>query len=337
MKIKWLLSVLISLFLWSVLVAGTQEQEFLLCTKKDSTLSVRSIKNIHVPKKPIGLLKSEDGQKVLLKTSDGYEFPAIFFDRGKDKVVVYGQGFPGSKEAMLPEASLFDECDAIIFDYRWYDLRDFLLTASHWFPLGASLIGKESEEVITVLHFLQSKKKYKEIIGLGQCYSCYTFLRAQYIQEKRPGSVCFSKLILDSCWPSLFKFTKSLQYDPMLSINPQDGGTYEVIKSLLALPGVSHLISGLLYIGLPNISLGKYLTQVRCQKLFLHGSDDLLIPYETAFLPMFAEYVSEEQALAIVMPAGHVSLSTSYRDFYKAVCTHFIEGSKQRVVKELVA
>jgi len=328
----------VSLFFLSIfgvkILAQGQEKDFFLCSKKDSILSVKSIRPFQVlHEKKSSLLSCDKGEQILLKTADGYEFAAIFFDRGKENIVIFGQGFPGSKDAMIPEASLLDECDAIIFDYRWNDLSTFLSKLSHWFPLGKSLISSSAEEVIAVLKFIKNKKKYKEVIGLGQCYSCYTFLRAQYIQEKTLDPACFSKLILDSSWASIFSFTKTLQYDPMLAVNPQNSGTSEIIKSGLALPGVRHAISGFFYMGLPEISVKKYLKKVMCPMLFLHGSDDLLIPYETGFLPMFTEFVSEERALAVIMPTGHVNLSTNHKEFYRVVCNLFIYGGKKKVLE----
>lgn len=329
-------NILMITFFCGALFAGNQEGEFLLCSKKNSVLCVKTIQQIQAPKAAATLLTCDRGEQVVLKTSDEYEIPVVFFDRGKDKVVVLGQGFPAEKETMLPEVNMLNDYDVIIFDYRWSNLTAFLLKISHWLSLGRSLVGDGSKDVLAVLNFLQSKKKYKEIVGLGQCYSCYTFLRTQYIQEKIPDSIRFTKLLLDSCWPSLFSFTRSLQYDPLLAMNPQESGTHETVKKFLALPGVRNLISEVLFLFIPDISIKKYLEKISCPMLFFHGGNDLLIPYETTFLPMFVELVPEEQALAVIMPAGHVSLSMSHRDFYKKVCDLFIEDGRQGVQNFLI-
>src|SRR3989338_973729 len=151
------------------------------------------------------IAQAESAESVVLKTHDGYSFSALYFNRGSDTVLVLGQGFFGVKENMLFEAGLFSKYDIIAFDYRWNELGEFLLNPRHW-NTGFLLI-KEADEVESVLDFLQQKKQYKNIVGLGQCYSCFTFIMAQYKRQKHK-KLNFTKLILDSCWLSLFDFAK---------------------------------------------------------------------------------------------------------------------------------
>lgn len=117
-----------------------------------------------------------------LRTESGLEFPVLHIDRGSDTVIVLGQGLSDPKEVMLPIAALFETCDVILFDYRWYDSFNSTQTKA----LFTGSFHNEVEEVRAVLSAAKDKG-FKKVIGLGLCYSAVLFAKVQAEQGENEG------------------------------------------------------------------------------------------------------------------------------------------------------
>jgi len=265
-----------------------------------------------------------------LKTKDNVSFDVLFLDRQSDKVLVIGQGFPGSKEDGLYEAGLFNDYDVILFDYRWKDMLSFMVSFQTAFSPLNRFFYDEIEEVKSVVAFLKKKKNYKEIVGLGQCYSNFTFVAAQATGKE----ALFDKLILDSCWFSLKAFVKQITLDPWLPGSPQDGGAPKWLKKILACCAVREPLLLLSHLIVPNVSIEPYLSTLKITPiLFIHGIYDLMVPYKSTFQKIWKATSSSKKA-AFVTPFRH-STNTENPEIYKLICDQFIKNDFDQFVQQV--
>ena len=264
--------------------------------------------------------------KVVLNTSDKVEFEAIFFDRGSDKLVVLGQGFPGTKETWWYEIEyIFNDYDVVIFDYRWRNTRQFVKESFSLFrPVRSiiqSLITPEKEEVKSVVEHFKKLKKYDDVIGVGLCFSCFSFIKAQQRSESLEEPL-FSKLILEGCWPSFLELAQQVQVDPWLLSDPIKGGTPQFIKSILTFFPIYYPLLAVSSIIYPDISIQRELSQLRCEQiLFIHGKNDPLIPFETGFKKVW-DQTNVSTKIALVTPYHHCEGMDSSLVYESYVCRH---------------
>lgn len=272
----------------------------------------------------LGVLKpSTYKSDYLLKTPLGISVPVTFYDRGSKDLLIFGQGFPGRRESGENIAHLFYNYDVVLFDYRWSRMVNFCVQPSTLLHPIEKFLLEEDEEVRTVTRFITSKKEYAQVIGLAQCYSCFTFAKAQY-QEQCAGSSLFTKLIFDSCWYSFYDFGEQILKDPLLLLSPQGGGTPHEIKTILNLTVAQALFQCVMRTVVPNASIDYYLSNLeRMPFLFIHGTQDLLVPFTTVF-PKIWNSVSGRKA-CFITPRTH-SKSVEDALLYHFMCDTFIRA-----------
>lgn len=217
---------------------------------------------------------------IMLTTTSGVACPARFFDNNRDRVIVLGQGFFCDSNVMQDFVSLLgSDFDYITFDYRWKEFASFALNPSTYLRPQQKIFYDEQEEVLAVVRFVKSRKEYREVIGLGQCYSSFLFVVAQ-AEEQIKGKQLFSRLILDSCWYSLNQFARNVGKDFGLIANPQKGGSF-LLQKICASYALESLIAGLIQC-LPDVTIQSYAAQLKnIPVLFIHGMNDKLIPIES--------------------------------------------------------
>lgn len=266
---------------------------------------------------------SEKPEALTLKTKGGIPFEAHFFDRKSSIVLILGQGFPGDKSAMAHLARFFPDYDIITFDYRWNTLLPLLTRVSTWLHPLSTFIYQEEEEIFAVAHFLENHKKYKQKICLGHCYSNFHFVQAQ-VNAHKAGKRLFDKLILDSCWLSLYAFAETISLDPWLPLNPQDGGAPSFIKTLLASCLIRVPLLGILRLLIPSVSIEEYLSDLTdTPLLFIHGQDDRLVSLD--HFEILWNAASKTPKAAFITPHKHSDNAYSC-PFYRSLCECFIRS-----------
>lgn len=286
------------------------------------------LKQVHQKNNPHETIK-----KILLTTPDGEEIPALFFDRNKDKVIVGGQGFPGPKEEMKWTTRLFHDYDVIIFDYRWHKMPRFIMRLSTLLHPVKTLFLQEKQEVKTVIDYLKKQKKYKEVIGLGECYSNFTFAAAQAEAEEK-HETCFTKLILDSCWHNSRDWVEQISLDPWLPFSPQTGGTPTWLQSFLHKPFVHWAITRILNLITPRLSVEPYLNKVTVPLLFIHGKNDKLVPLDPVFKKVWALTKTTEKAVFITPYEHSYNWQNSW--LYRKICHCFIKAQDGKSGEQLI-
>ncbi len=261
-------------------------------------------------------------QLLTLKTESGLSFEAYFFDRKSPRVLILGQGFPGDKLSMVHLARFFSDYDIITFDYRWNTLLPLLLNGSTWLCPLDTFIYQEEEEICAVARFLEQRKNYEQKVCLGHCYSNFHFVQAQ-VNAQKVGKRLFDKLILDSCWLSLYALAESISLDPWLPFNPQDGGAPALIKSILAFALVRQPLLMLLKLLVPRVSIEEYLPYLTDTPiLFIYGQDDRMV------LPSHFEKLwkaTKTSKAAFITPHKHSDTAYSC-PFYYYICDQFIQA-----------
>jgi pimeloyl-ACP methyl ester carboxylesterase len=210
-----------------------------------------------------------------------------FFDRASDTLLVLGVGFPVQRQRMLPFVKLFPKYDLILFDYRGigsnHDIIKWdLLFPWKWKGLLSWLIAKvdfnisglgtlEEDEVIAVVKACKSKKNYKNVFGLGLCFSSYVFAKAA---EEEP--TLFDKLIFDGSWPSLELVIRRIIKDPSLICsveNPHSLFPCLTHRTCTQSLGIK-LLEYILWLNLYTFPLSHYLSKLTSPMLFIQSVED---------------------------------------------------------------
>ena len=300
------------------------QDKFLLRTnasKESTSLPVQALQQKY-PQADNKLTKLAP-KNIKLKTKKGIKFDAHFYDHGRDQIIILGQGFTGNKKSMDYFVKGFgDSYDMITFDYRWKDLGWYCLNPKTFINPLHQLLHAELDEVKAVVDFVKKRKKYKEVICLGLCYSSFLFLMAQADAEKK-GSSLFTKMIIDSCWYSLDRFLDSISKDPMLPARPQAGGTPEVVKTLLHHSPFYRLCFYSAKKCVPKICIKKYVSKVsKPPILFVHGSDDKLVSMKD-FDQIWSSCPA--QKVGFITPYQHADNFLN-EELYTLLCNLFIQS-----------
>ena len=249
-----------------------------------------------------------------------------FFDNNSDTIVVLGQSLPASKESMLGHAYLFN-CDVIMFDHRWHQsYGTFLLKAlaSGW-PTQR-ILHDEEQEVRAVLGFIRTLKKYKRVIGLGECYSTYLFAKVQADETRAHRQGPFTHLILDSPWHSLRSFAESICNDPLLPLSPGKGGAPKVLKAVTSCPPVKQMILATTFAFLNDVCIEQHLAALTIPVLFIYGRNDLFVPQD--HFNRIWEATPQGLRAALFTPYSHSgNLRRESEELYRQVCERFIASS----------
>ncbi len=193
-----------------------------------------------------------------------------------------------------------------------------------WVNRHESALKRQLRIPANVVNHFKNLKKYDQVVGIGECYSAFTFVISQSV-EQRNGRVLFDKLILDSCWYSLNGFLDQLILDPWLTVDPQDGGASKFVKKIVKNTGLYFAASALLRQITPDFCIKKYLSNLKnVPVLFIHGRKDKLIPVHKEFDKVWnsAKHV---QKAAIFTPFCHVESSRKMGS-YAHLCELFIES-----------
>ncbi len=277
-------------------------------------------------------LSQEKASQLSIKTNIGKKIPVLFFDRGKNKAIVIGQGFPGKKEDAKYKAQVLDDYDILSFDYSWEKIFSFLLQPSTLCHPWKKFFWEEKKVVHAVVNFLKKKKDYKEIVGLGECYSNFTFALAQIEAEGKKEKL-FTKLIFDSCWHNSRDFIEEISLDPWLPFSPQHGGAPELLKKILHSPLFHYPISLLLDLLTPNISTEPYLKKISIPLLFIHGTNDKMVPYKKVFKKIWQ--IPTGQKALLLTPFEH-SDNMQNTFVYKKICAAFINAKSKETSTALL-
>lgn len=232
-------------------------------------------------------LEKLGGKNIVVSREGSQKIHCTFFDRKSDTLLVLGVGFPVVRQRMLPFVKLFPKYDLLLFDYPGIGSDHNIGFSSYFFPwrwkgllswaiakvdFNVSSFGAtEEKDVITVVDYFKKQKDYKNVFGLGLCFSSYTFAKAA---AKR--SDLFNKLILDGNWPSVERVVRTIAKNPSLissAENPRSPLPCLTDCELFQ----SFIVKCLEWVAWANIrtaSLKSYLSKVRCPVLFFQCLGD---------------------------------------------------------------
>ena len=256
-----------------------------------------------------------------ITSETGFDIPLTYFDRNSSKLLVVGPGFQNNRQMFYFVARLFNEYDVVVFDYRWHELKQFILQRSTLMHPINELLLKEEEEIIDVVRHMKQKKQYDTIVGHGICYSTYTLLAAQDKAQQQREKL-FDKLILDSTFYSIPEMVRKIINDPWLIDEPQVNHTSSWFKAFVKYTGLELLIVSLTKL-MGYTSVEPLVSRiVDTPILFIHGKEDVLIPVEDQFLNIW-ENADHTQKYALFTPFAHVK-NMRNRGVFKCMCESFI-------------
>jgi pimeloyl-ACP methyl ester carboxylesterase len=267
---------------------------------------------------------AKSGTDVTIRTVNGRAaIFGTFFDHGSDILIVMGPGFGKPRGTLQYYAQIFQNYDVLIFDYCWRtNIKNFMGSFKSLRAPIAALFDGPWQDVISVVQYGTSHKKYKKVVGLGICYSAYQFLAAEAECQKNQVHL-FDALIIDSCPLSTVDVQKqvfrniSLLYNPLQSTEP---GWLQYIWGLTRVPGMLAWLSS----KFSNYSVLPLCAQIgQIPVLCIHGRADRLVPLES-FERMWAAIQSHNK-MALITPSSHV-LNIRNQAVYKVVCDQFIAG-----------
>lgn len=209
--------------------------------KKHSNLNESPLFNV-VNLKNKEWLKEEairrGGEVVNIETEEGFYIPCTYFNKHSNKIIVMGTGFGNSRNKLLPLLEIFPSYDVLFIGYWGKEgnySKDKSQTSLYKNPPNiryfAQRFRREANDVKAAVRYVRNKleKKYRQVIGLGMCYSSYTFSKAQAEAESNQ-EILFDKLIFDSSWYSARAVGDKIAEDPFLSWNFAYGGTPGYLK-----------------------------------------------------------------------------------------------------------
>ena len=234
--------------------------------------------------------------------------------RGSDTVIVLGQGLPDSQNRWKHKRDQLAPYDIVTFDYCW---KFASLNPQQ------NLVNDRYKDVMTIVNYLRTEPtlSYKKIIGLGTCYSAFTFASAQaHAQEST--TPLFDKLIFDSIFDSLLTNALSTTADPSLSCNNDTGFLPDWAKWIFRTLRARRLLTWII----PDVSIIPHLSKITATTpiLFIHGLNDLLVPIE-AFRTIW-DKVHAAPSVALITPYSHVRNMKYNWPIYKTVCDCFIQA-----------
>jgi hypothetical protein len=261
-----------------------------------------------------------------IETQRGVRVRGRLYERGHKTLIVLclGKGAP-LEECVHYAEYLVGDYDVLIFEYAWAPLNQWELvrhTVNGYFT-------HNHEEVIAasrIARALQQRNGYQQIVGLGECYSGFTFSKAQGLREIE-GEKLFDKLILDSCLVSLENYVRSLIIDPVLMYDSLKGGLPKYLKPCTKLfcAALNKPINYLYHDDQGPVEVIRYLPHITVPILFIRGTNDPSISWED-FERAWNSVTAPKTAF--ITPFHHSnSFQHAGRPFYLAVVHHFIDGN----------
>ncbi len=288
------------------------------------------LRKYHMEPKPF---KQNIGQIFYAQTDDELIIPCTFFDRHSDKVILVGAGFGNPREKMSSFLDMFlssgyadSSYDIIFFDPRGHGLDQAEFSLSKCLlgvDTSKTRLGQEEEkDVIAVLRKIRTLKNYKQIIGLGICYTAMLFAKTAACY---PNEQTFSKLILDGCWLSLENFVKRVIKDPKKIWSPQYGGWSNKwpFKKKWCQDLSLAFAQELSYTKFNQVTLLEYLPKIKdIPILFFYGKSDEVIDRRDN--EIMWNLTSTEKTM-VLTSNPHVINHLKQKELYKLICDLFME------------
>jgi len=247
--------------------------------------------------------------------------------RNSKTVIVLGSLFPDKQDRWKNKVRQLSPYDVITFDYAWK------FASIH--P-QQNLVSDRYKDVIAAVEYLRTlEPAYTNIIGLGACYSAFTFTAAQADYLSKKSRPLFDKLIIDSMFDSLLTLALSVAADPSLQCNNDTGCLPDWLKWIFRTLRPDWLLKRIV----PEVSMIPHLQAISDTTpiLFIHGQKDLLIPIER--FRFIWNTVHKDKSVAFVTPYSHVRNMRYNWNVYKAVCDCFInapQGTEKIALKQLL-
>lgn len=295
-------------------IQATDKQTIIIAPKTIIPLATRNF----TIKQPPNILSQKyflNHTTIQAATDDGFSITGKFYHRNSKTLLIIGQGFLSPQEDLIDIVKNFNDYDILTFDYRWHNNDAFFSLIQHPYK---NLLTACAQDVDTIINacLKQSRTNYTHIVGIGLCYSCYTFLKAH---TQRP---LFTHLILDSCWPTLDAFMENLIKDPWLSRNPQQGGTPSFFKQILTNPMIHFCLKKFCSLLLPGTeSTLILLKEITIPVLFIYGKNDQLVNANNFYLLWKATQTRFKAAY--INPSQHTNTAYLNPRLYKQICTLF--------------
>ncbi len=279
--------------------------------------------------------KERKGRLLEFLTEDDIKICATYFDRKSDKLMIVGEGFTNDREVMSPFIDMFPDYDLVLFDFRGQGLE------ANYFSLSKRCFGVDSEyaklgaveekDVYAVVSGMKKIKNYKQVYGLGLCYSAFIFLKALAL---RPGT--FDKLILDGCWISVPMIVEKIKSDPKVIFDPQHGGWQDhfIFKNDLVQNFLIWISSNVLGFSLHGSSILEYVEKIdSANLLFFYGKNDLMVSRDEFELIWNA--IKTPYKTAIITSNPHVRNHLKQKEAYRLFCELFLDHDYE-LFKKLV-
>jgi len=173
-------------------------------------------------------------------------------------------------------------------------------------------------------------KSYKQVLGLGICYSAFIFLKTV---AEQPG--LFDKVVLDGCWLSLPLFVEKVKNDLLTLVNPQTGGwaTHPFFGRQDVKDAAEWIARKIVNLQLNDISLVTFAPKVKnTSVLFFHGRDDYMV-HRHEFEQLWDLLTIEKNVVLTSNP--HVRNHLKQKELYKLVCDLYFQLPQATMVKYL--
>ena len=286
-----------------------------------------------------------NGKQKTVKNTNKKEIHYTYFNRKSDTLLVIAPGFPKKRESLAPFVEIFDSYDIVILDYRGFNFTErSWLNPFSWRHHPSEYIinvdgnnvhmGEEEEQdILSVVNTVKNEKKYNHIFGLGTCYSSIILAKAAATQ---PGM--FEKLILDSCPYSIKTLVKKYVEDPKLLFTQGRKGGWEskwpfrakwIQKITLWVAEKLCRIKFSKY----KIEAYDYLTHLDIPILFIHGTNDALVPFN--LFEKLWNSLPNKQKVALVTPYEHVFHHMRDKKQYKLICDLFFENNYTEFIDQI--
>lgn len=304
------------------------DAQYSLRTEK-SYYSINTIleKRLHIKadKKMVHEMRSD---VFFVTTPRGVKIRSSLYRNNKQSLIVIGLGKGADQKAYgIYIAALSNFYDVLVFEYEWQVNKPSLYDKI--FHLVKTYFTYNHDEVLSVVGYIRNNTdsfKYDQIIGLGECYSGFMFVKAQALAKKNNEKL-FDKLILDSVFLSLDMFIAAIIKDPCMSCDPLKGGMPKIIKPLFLIPywTMYKPIAALLRPHLEGVSMLHYLPDISIPLLYIRGANDPAIT-DDHFTSLWNSIGSCEKA-AFITPFHHSnSFQRAGRAYYLDILRNFIDS-----------
>lgn len=306
------------------------------------------------PAKSQHLVEKLGGISGSISLEAGTQINYTYFDRGSETLVVMAPGFGFTKEHLYPLVAMLNNVDVVCIDQRGHGNAENPATAdiarpktwlayardtlSHnLFKIYATKIGLgtvEVDDVISLISYMRKVKSFKNVYGLGMCYSAFIFSKAAATYKQQTHKNLFDRLILYGALPTtqdLFsrladapKFVQKLvqkwtsTWAPIIPVDTW----MEVVRSFG---------SGL--VSTPHEALGQissYLEQLSdIPVMIFQGAQDEIIT-RSEFMDIWSR-LKNSCSFAFITPGGHLDAHLKTQEQFAEFLKHCIDDPIDRL------